>query len=209
MNMNKLNGLSCENLNQFVQKNSNQMPSPHILRESEINIPQQKRKNDQTFSLNDIYPEDPYENKRKHKRIVSENLTLLKPQYLFSLKSLETLKKPRKSLTAFQYKANNPKKFTFLIENDTNYSTRSNTSHCRRFSDYEANKSLSHTQQLKNKSSEEYSCKLCSENTIKPSNEPNFESKILEFFNYFLACWKPLPETMQHLDICEECGKEI
>ena len=137
---------------------------------------------------------------------------MLKPQYLFSLRSLQNIKKPKESFKVIQSKLTHIRKSTSLLENDTLNSTRSNTSHSRRPSDYEFAKSLSSIPKIR-KTPELLFCKSCNKHVIthlKVSNANSFEAKITEFFNFFIACWEPFTiEENQVVDICEECGKEI
>jgi hypothetical protein len=207
--MNNLNGKSrgvLQDISRNQQCSVISLSNETSFNRSDSRLSQQDQ--NRGFLLKDICPDQSTDKKLKHRRVSSQNIDILSPQYLFSLKKPEKLLKSQRS-SLRNSDLLQVKKFGSLLENDELNSTRSHTSQSKRMND-ESIKSVSQVLKLKN-SELEY-CKNCKKHVEISRNFPensDVESKIVEFLSYFIVCWEPEWAQPYKVAVCEICRNII
>jgi hypothetical protein len=185
--------------NQLENKSFSSIPNESDSCESSII----SNSNDRCFSIKDIFPDTHMTLKRPKAQKKSSQIEILTPQALFS----HTRKNSVQSIKE--------KKILINCESEELNSTRMPTCHSRRISEYDLRMAKvipePKSTQLDDPREELY-CKNCLKKVTVSSKFPDnfkFESILLEFANYFCACWKPDGLDDLKVKICNTCGSVI
>ena len=212
MNMNKPNGRNREVLKDISTSHLQLSSLSQTLSEIEFNKSQSmvnQNSLDKGFSLNEIYPEEPVEKSRKHRRKLSQNIEMLKPEHLF-IKNSEKLKSSQRSSFIKSGLSQSKKS---VIDSDELNSTRSHTSQSRRISDLEYPKPVVQVPKINIIRAEDVDyCKICEKQVEVIHAYPedsNLESKIIEFLSFFVVCWEPDWTKKFKIPTCEICRNRI